>query len=185
MIVLVDCDGVLADFVGAVLGSYNDRAGTAHAPEDVTQWDIPASLGVPAAELYAEVAEGFCSRIRPYPGAREALDRMREVADVVCLTAGWDAVPTWDYERREWLVREMGFLRYDVVFASGERKSGYAGDLFFDDKYSSVVSWRAANPCGKGVLYRQPWNRTDETDDCAYSASHMASVTRVLATGRD
>lgn len=174
----------LAGFVDLVLASYNARHKTNFTNKDVTQWDIPAALGIPAAELYADVKPGFCSQIPVYTGALKALNLMRKVADVVCLTAGWDAVDTWDGERREWLVKHCGFKKNDIIFAAGERKNLVSGDLFFDDKFSSVDSWSKANPIGKGILFSQPWNRNDFTND-RVSSLHMMAATTMIAAGKD
>lgn len=183
--ILVDCDGVLADFVGAVLDGYNHHAGTRWTDADVHRFEIAESIGVAKDVLYAQVTASFCLGIHPIDGAREAVERMREVADVVCVTATWDRVPSWDDERREWLAREMGFCKDDVIFAKGARKPLVRGDLFFDDLWATVANWRAANRGGKGVLVRQPWNEADVTDDYVVGPAAMATVARVYLTGQD
>lgn len=181
MITLVDCDGVLGRFTQTVLDAYNADHGTSFVEADVHQWSIPDALGIPADELYAHVKEGFCSTIQVVPGAAEALARMRAVSKVVCVTAGWNRVPTWDYERRVWLRDKLGFDFADVIFAEGEAKFMVDGDIFFDDRPDNVESWQAKRFDRVGVLVRQPWNAGVVWPNYVNSVEEMAKVTEALA----
>jgi len=40
MNILLDCDGILSDFVGGILDELNNRHGCAATPLDITEWDV-------------------------------------------------------------------------------------------------------------------------------------------------
>jgi hypothetical protein len=68
MEILLDIDGVIADFVGASLALINKRMGSKYQPHHVTQWEIPAALNLApdVAEMFEiEIrAKGFCESIQ-------------------------------------------------------------------------------------------------------------------------
>lgn len=161
-VVLLDVDGVCAQFSPAVVEEINRILGTSHRPEHVRQWDIYTSLDVPP-EVTAEVdrhisSPFFCFNLEPYEGAREAVDQIREFADVVAVTTPWDSA-TWMRERELWLVEKLGFRRQDVVFT--HRKWEQYGDVLIDDKVSTIERW-VEQWGGEGVIFSQPWNWDDE-----------------------
>lgn len=165
-IVLLDCDGVMADFVTAALDVVHDLTGERYPTEAVTTWEIFESIGdrALAERCYGAMnAPGFClERIRPYPGAAEAVGALREVADVFVVTAPFRTAH-WIHERTTWLERHLGFAASQVIFA--RHKHVVRGDVFVDDKPDHVRAWdRGRRGCdGRGFLWDQIYNR-DATD---------------------
>ena len=82
--ILLDCDGVLADFISRMLETVARVTGRVHSPDQVTKFDFCAALGLTYDEARAvkkgigETA-GFCSSIRPYPDARHGVRALREI----------------------------------------------------------------------------------------------------------
>ncbi len=159
--ILLDVDGVCADFSTPVVAEINRLMGTSHHHDHVDQWDIMRALAVPpdmAREVYDHVkTAGFCRGLRLYPGAADGVGKLRELCDVHPVTAPFDS-PTWIRERTEWLIAELGFSRGDVVHT--EAKHVCSGDFLIDDKTSTLVKW-TDHQDGHGVLFRRPWNRRD------------------------
>lgn len=139
--ILVDVDGVLADFAtggcrwARVLG----------APDSLT----PATLGNYRIESYVPAtarkkwwtrvtARGFCLSLKPMPGALEAVMELRRLGDVVALTAPMDS-PHWSYERMEWLRDHFDFARENVISTSGKR--WVPGQFFADDTIDQLQDW--------------------------------------------
>ncbi len=161
-VVLLDCDGVLADFVSATLDLVHTLGGRRHASDEVRTWEIFDSIGTP--ELRERVydrmnREGFCRDvIRPYPGAVEAIADLREHADVYVVTAPFRTA-TWMSERLAWLGHHFALPADHVVFT--ERKQLVRGDVFVDDKPDHVRRWDAGRRActGRAFLWDQAYNR--------------------------
>lgn len=173
MIVLLDCDGVLADFTGGVLKVFNERNGTSFTSEDITYWDMAHCLGVPNHVIYDIASEeGFCARLNPIPGVVDALDSLYKIADVYCVTSPIHTSRYWMYERTNWL-HDLGITPSRIIQSSA--KYLLMGDVFIDDKPRSVQSWVYARnkwlnrTDGDGAfLWAQPYN---SAAGCAYEDS--------------
>lgn len=77
MIVLLDVDGVIADFTGAALRYLREAHGIRRSRDEVTQYKIGAALGLDERVNRAMFDEfssaGFCSAIEPLPYARSGV----------------------------------------------------------------------------------------------------------------
>lgn len=167
MRILLDVDGVLADFVTPALAVINTITGDAYRPQDITQHDITLACKLTDAQIKhweaAISAPGFCASIQPYPSVDLHLERLRSVGDVIAVTApltvgNYDAAPHWLPERYDWL-RRMSFGHKEIIFASD--KSFIDGNYFVDDKVSNVEAWlKRQNWCGhmSAFVFAQPWN---------------------------
>jgi 5'(3')-deoxyribonucleotidase len=156
--VLLDCDGVLADFTEVALSIIAEKTGIVYSAEDIPRWDIFESMGLP--ELWEELVKranrkGFCSSIRPYSPAIMGVKKLRKKYDVLCVTAPVDALP-WMYERAHWLEEHFDIPRKKVIFA--HEKHHVHGDVLVDDKPDNVIAWAEANPDGVAVLWEHPYN---------------------------
>ncbi len=164
MRILVDCDGVLSNFIDHVLVELNDICGTKHVIDDVTEWEMYEALKVPgeARERVDEIvmSPGFCAYLPTISGAREALDQLRaDGHQVRCLTTPFKG-DNWMPERVHWLRKHMGFNRKEVIFC--HEKEYEWGDVLVDDKIENLQAWQARHPLGKAILFVQPWNKSDD-----------------------
>lgn len=158
--ILLDVDGVVADFIGKTFQDLVAEGGPAHTAEDLQEWD----LHVLVHEKWDATMESFWHRegwvdtMHPYQGAREGVHALRDAGhEVYWVTTAMHAAPFWMWERRQWLLREMDATDHDILFAS--HKHIVLGDIFVDDKPANVSRWAQAHPKGHGVLWAQPWNR--------------------------
>lgn len=145
-VVLLDCDGVLADFLGAFLHGVEMRTRDRIPPSDVTTWDITSSacFGRYAPRdieaFWDKVCvPGFCANIPVISRAREGVAALKEIADVHVVTTPYRGNDTWEEERVWWLREYFGISSDRVHFAAD--KSKFAGDVFVDDKYENVEAW--------------------------------------------
>jgi 5'(3')-deoxyribonucleotidase len=177
-LVLVDCDGVLADFVHATIQGARQQLGAMGLTEvakrlpDVTdRWDIKGRLvsAAPEHEESVRIAVnatwsrvGLASSLPCYPGAIEGIGVLRSVANVVAVTAPMASNATWSSEREGWLQRHMGFVGtgHDVVITGA--KWLIPGDMLVEDKPETLATWKEAWPGGVGVLIDRPYNRDAE-----------------------
>lgn len=159
-VVLVDCDGVIADFHRPTLRLIEEEFGLQHNLDDWTEW-WPHACGLVSAEQDAYLWEtvvpgrrGFACGLQTLPFIG-ALELLRLFATVKCVTSPLMG-PYWMYERHKWLMRVAGFTKRDIIFASD--KAPIRGDLLVDDAIHNIDEWKAANPQGTAILLEQPWN---------------------------
>lgn len=161
--VLVDCDGVLADFIGGFLRLVNDHFGTSHVPSDITGFDITESLGwsfdrgMEAYRLISDCAE-FARNLDVLSGSVDGMRRLRGIADVYIVTSPWWSHPTWMRDRNDWLHRHFEIKANKVVHTAA--KHICTGDVLVDDKTSTLVEWRDCNR-GVAVQWMTVHNRLD------------------------
>ncbi len=155
--VLLDVDGVLADFTSAWIEAYMKCGGNRITESDVTDWDFDAC--VPRASSLREYirsythAPGFATQLAPYPGAIKAVKRIMQVAHVAFVTSPLSS-RTWAHDRAEWLRNHFG----DCTIVSTSEKHWVAGDLLIDDRADNVLKWLEHWPNGEGIVWERPWN---------------------------
>lgn len=161
--VLVDCDGVMADFLTRALEVINE-SGSSYVHDDVTEFEICSALGIP--EMWdtlrrACAQEGFVSSLKPIPNALAGLSSLRRLHEVVAVTSPM-SVRNWAFEREEWLMKYMGFKKDEIVQTSG--KHLIQADVIVDDRIDNVLSWISHHPNGLGIIFPAPHNKTFVTE---------------------
>lgn len=177
--ILVDADGVLANFAQAVVDMVNEELGTEHQYDHIDQWDMYASMGISKEHGTAfdeRIKQNyFCYGLAPIPGAVEGLAELRKHGDVYCVTAPFDGA-YWMPERVQWLQDFMGFDRKHVVFTHS--KHLVAGEVLIDDKAQNLRDWRAEPHAGVSILFDQPWNRNETEFSRAEGWANLVEMSR-------
>lgn len=172
---LLDVDGVLADFVDGAARALRDLGYDEHVSSLRRDRNLFADLPAHVADrLRARIgAEGFCASLSPMPFAMNAVRRLRGDlgAEVLIVTSPWPS-PWWVPERLHWLEQHFDIFREEVIFT--EAKRAVAGDHFVDDHDRHVQLWARENP--SGVAHRWP------TDHIPTREDWDALVARVAAT---
>lgn len=157
MRILVDVDGVLADFVGGALEFINALLGADCVYGDVRHWEMERLLPpeMRAAFAWHVQQPGFCRRLRPL---RNELHYVRELQrlghELVVVTSPWKTCATWIPERTAWVREYLG----DVELHHTHDKASVPGDVLIDDKPSHVQAWQQAHPNGSAYLFVAPYN---------------------------
>lgn len=142
--VLLDCDGVLADFHTPCLEIINELTGKQFAVTDIHEWDLFDALGVTGDVKNATYdrmnSPGWCSKLKPYPGVAQGVAKLREMADVYVVTAPMRG-DTWHREREKWLWYHFEIGPKQVVHTSS--KHVVHGDVLIDDRESNLVAWKS------------------------------------------
>jgi len=168
--ILLDCDGPISDFVGHTLNTYHAAQTSWPGVNRSTlkRWEIVQELADIAGDqkvktyLHAKVKRpGWCADMPPIPGAREAVPCLLDTPglNVLVVTAPWDSSIHWMRERRDWLEKHCRVPARRVVFASDEVKPLIRGDVFLDDKPSTVAAWAANHRDGLAVLWKTQRNQ--------------------------
>jgi len=161
-VVLLDVDGVIANFVDPYLRIANNVLNTSFVAEDITEYNIKRSLKLTDAE-YEAVGRaigrvGMAASMDPLPGAIDGVKEVMKVADVYFVTSVFDVCPTWSYDRRLWLDKYFGDgVGHNAVFT--KRKHLVKGDVFVDDMPYHIDSWSKKN-YGYAVLWKQLYNKS-------------------------
>ncbi len=148
--ILLDVDGVLADFVQGVLDVVFQETGLLIYPSEIHEWDFLRNLdnilkakGLANAISHAArirqriLQAGFCANLKPFPAAIEAVNKLKESCKVTLLTTPFYGNPYWKEERSVWAQKHLG--RVDVVHIRD--KSPHWGNVFLDDKPDHVRAW--------------------------------------------
>lgn len=162
----LDCDGVLADFVSLWLEHYNAYPPTDQWPrmeaEDIHTWDLDEYMrGEPVRQetIWKDIcAEGIHRRLKPYPGAVEAVASIKAIPHVELnvVTAPMRHSKTWVYERGLWLEEHFGIDHHQIHQISN--KARFHGHILVDDRVKNVEDFEAEHPHRFGVVWAHPYN---------------------------
>ncbi len=158
-IILLDVDGVLADFIGGICRLVNDcqsRGNPKISPSDINQHDFMSVLNreqLSIVETWAH-QDGFCSDLDWYPAAKVLVRCLQDVGEVYAVTTPWEC-PTWYEERVEWLSRYIPKNR--VIFTHS--KELVRGDVLIEDSAVNLDKWIDSNDGRAAVLFDRPWNQ--------------------------
>jgi 5'(3')-deoxyribonucleotidase len=157
MTIFIDCDGVLANMVGSLLGSLNIGRTDTLIEGDVVDFDFgkcPKLVAHTDGIKRIMCSEGFVARLDAYLGTGWFLSCLRATGErVVCVTSPFTASKHWAYERHLWLEGYMGFASKDIVQCSDKTLLYHVGDTLIDDALHNISAWP-----GQSILIARPWN---------------------------
>lgn len=155
--ILVDVDGVLADFMGLICRELSNRGQSRH-PDEFKYHDLSLTLSLQELQVFVELAytEGLAAKISWYPNAELFLGRLHQLGEVFAVTAPWKS-RSWAGERGAWL---QPHIRPDhVLSVPAAAKSLIRGDILIEDNSQTAYEWVEANPSGLALLIDRPWNQ--------------------------
>lgn len=183
-VILLDCDGPLADFTGAYLDAVHRETGCIIKAYEIDQWHIHQCAAFKAAAAAANMSPkdlksrvvqqickpGFCEDLRPHAKALEAVEQLQSIGEVFVVTSPWASSPTWMYERMHWVAEHFHIPREHVIQTG--RKHLIRGDVFVDDKLEHIVEWSAAWPTATAILFDMHHNRGESAKTWRGGWSH-------------
>jgi len=160
MIILLDCDDVLAQFTQGVIDVLNRKLGHDFDINDVTDWDMAHSLGVSNNVIFGIAGEeGFCVGLDVMPGAKEGVEKLRQYGEIYVVTSPIHTSRTWQFERTKWLHKHFDIPASRVIQTSA--KHLIFGDVFIDDRVSHVTKWLNYQSVeASGYVLDVPWPRS-------------------------
>lgn len=169
MVILLDVDGVIANFIGLTLE---------HLPgnlkeEDVTGYDICEALSLSPSQRMRlqEIWQGswFPSEIMPYHGAQDFVLALRALGDVYAVTAPMEGSIYWQGLRAQWLKDYFGLTN----IVSTNHKHLIRGDVMIDDNAEHL----ATTICPFGILFARPWNKIAQERGWGAGGAYFTAVT--------
>lgn len=167
MKILLDVDGVIADYVGSLLEFIHDITGFFYDRDEITTWDIFESLKVNDATLKVIKQSWFdacgtgdiCYNIKPFEGAIDFVSNLRKDGHSVVALTSQMQVSNWAMQREQWLKDYFAFDGDDIIFTSG--KHHVQGNIFIDDSDKNVVKYYDHNGWSSElnvILFSAPYN---------------------------
>jgi 5'(3')-deoxyribonucleotidase len=162
MRVLLDVDGILANFFDAAINTIEDFTGQSYPRDLFMEWDIFSYFPDDVKHKFFEVCNqpGWCLNIPVYEGAKEAVEVLREKYDLYIVTTPMNHSRNWVWEREAWLKRHFDIDPDRIVHTSA--KYLCLGDVLIDDKPENISKWQKEHSKGYGLLWDQPYNRVDD-----------------------
>ena len=160
MIALLDCDGVLCDFVTGVLQRIDNP------PE---RWSMDGGTHLfdhftEKQKLQAEkelTVHRLCLEMPQVPGAKSAVQELRRCGyEIHVVTTPWPTSVTWCYDRTLWLGMNFGIPKENIHFSYDKRL--FTGKLLVEDRKETLVKWMsyANDRAGRAFYHCQnthPW----------------------------
>lgn len=143
-ITLLDVDGPCALFDLTTIKAVNPNI-TEQNMRELDDWDIFKLFNPEELKRCYKLLEDpqFWMSLPANEPAQRAVSKIREIGGkVVFVTSPWDGCKEWDYTRRLWLKKHFDAKgREDVIITSA--KDLVYGELFIDDKLTTVQAWSA------------------------------------------
>lgn len=153
MEILLDCDGVLADFVTASIEAH----GRSDTHDQIDSWDyFRDGWGMSPVEFWTALrGRDFWTDIRPYPWIAEFHKKLQELGTVTILTSPCDDTECAS-GKAIWLDKHLGIRPSATMIGSRKELLAKSKHLLIDDSESNVNKFRDAG--GHAILFPQPWN---------------------------
>lgn len=158
--ILLDCDGVLSDFLQGAINVLNKKLDKNITTEQfVTEfgaWGINEYYGVSIEDFWTaiETEEDFWLNLKPLPWAKELYGWLSSEYEVTIVTSP-SLDPDCARQKLEWLKKHLG-ITSDKVFIGGRKNLMAGNGVLIDDWAINVDKFREAG--GKAIKIPSNWN---------------------------
>lgn len=148
--VLLDCDDVLFCSNETALNEINKLHGTDYTLEDLSMWGLTGD-SIIDSRLKMFTDPEFVKTQPLYPGAKQFVKELSEIADICYCTA---VPPECMTVRAQRIIEDFDAKSSQIIIASD--KSSIKADYQLDDCAENILKSIVKYP----VLFRRPWNYT-------------------------
>jgi 5'-nucleotidase len=155
MRLLIDMDGVVANFLEHFCYLFNRRYLRNVQPDSITTFDLSKSIEGATREECNTIfkSPGFFDNLLPVDGAIEALNSLEDKGhEIVFVTSCY----TGHEDKLNWLNRHLDFVP-TVVFCNN--KYLVKGDILLDDSIDNLEQWANEWVHNHAVCFDAPYNQ--------------------------
>ena len=177
--ILLDMDGVLADFFTPALSRLNAHSERAPTPADTYRanfgFDMAAAFSITPEKFWQLIdTEDFWRKLTPLPHAKRLIAAVRGTGIPFFVASspsmGYHCVP----QKMAWLYHHLGIKQTQCMFGSAKHLMARPGALLIDDLDKNCDAFVGAG--GSAVLLPSNWNKADirfEEDIWSKIAPHL------------
>jgi len=169
-----DIDGVIANFVDALLPRINSERGTSFTELDVHTYQLDVSLGLSPDQIEKYIGETLQAVIHPLPGAIEGLTNLRAQGHSIALVTSRRAQGIEVTQR--WL-EETGVPHDQLLFGLPKRELVVGIEVFVDDDPRILLE--LVDSVRHLFVFDHPWNRELET---VHRVAHWRELTDAITS---
>ena len=154
MRLLIDMDGVVADFLSHWCEVFNERYNQKLKPSDIKTWRMHESIPGATQEACEDLIwePGFFFNLKPIPGAIKAIEQLHEQGHEIVFVTSCLAGHA---DKHAWLKRYFSFP-VRVTFTA--EKYLVKGDVLIDDYMVNLQQWQAEWPDGMPICFAAHYN---------------------------
>lgn len=182
--VLLDVDGVLANFLTPALDILNKLSGLDHKAEELQEWDVFTLYPREYEQAFYEGCNqpGFCNALPLYPGAHELVTGLQAISDLYIVTSPMHHNLTWTGERERWLLKHFSIPSSKIVHTSA--KYLCVGDVLIDDRPANIEAWEKEHgPKGVGLLWDASYNAVSSVGTRVRGVAEALSFVQNIRVG--
>lgn len=156
--ILIDLDGVLADFVNGIC-KLHDKANPYALMSNHGNYGLEHLIGMTDEEMWKPVDQYFWEDLEVMKRGYSLLCDLNHCQDVgICTSPGRTGAPAAVAGKRAWIKKHLGehFLDRTIFVKDKEWVAG-PGAILIDDTNHQVDNFIYRG--GSAVLFPQPWNR--------------------------
>lgn len=143
--ILLDMDGITADFFGPLLHEYQRRTGESVPIERITEWDMGKNVSHPETIFAIFHEHGFFENLPPVPGAIEAIKRFLELGHEVVIVSA-PCTPHSAAEKIKWCAKHLPFMdQKNLILCHHKYKYTISGDVIVDDNAETASRYTQEN----------------------------------------
>ena len=169
MLIGVDLDGVIADFLGSFIAYHNHHYRTAYRKEDFAAHPMELTIGGSQEEIIRKTYEFYGSTafgdLKPILGSQEALKELGRLHKLIIITARPKDIAN---QTQVWLQEHFPTLFADIIHAQDHfvKGIGFKSRICLERGVNILVDDAAENAQEflehptRFILFDQPWNRS-------------------------
>jgi len=155
MRILLDMDGVVADFMGPWLKQYNYLTGEKVTLNDIHGLNTKKYVGDPFTLNKIKDSVGFIRNLPPLPGAIDGVETLHRLGHDVVFVSNGTNCPTSGHEKRDWLKFYFSKLWQFPKLVLTYHKYLVKGDCLVDDHPRNLEN---LDPSCAPLLWHQKYN---------------------------